>query len=151
MARDDFRLLHRERVRWGEADMQGVVFNAHYLTYVDVGVTEYFRALEGHDGKMELSAGRLPVGGGDFFLVRSELDFHSAAEYDDLIEIGSRIAGFGKSSVRWVSEIHRGDEHLLTAQLVYVHADVESRKSKPLPQEFKDIVAAFEVVTPEGV
>ncbi|MEZ5741972.1 MAG: 4-hydroxybenzoyl-CoA thioesterase, partial [Burkholderiaceae bacterium] len=28
-----FRFRHRLRVRWAESDMQGVVFNGHYLTY----------------------------------------------------------------------------------------------------------------------
>ena len=151
MARNDICFLHAERVRWGEADMQGVVFNAHYLTYVDIGMTEYFRALQGDQGKLELAADTLAVGAGDFFLVRSELDFHKPAEYDDLIEIGGRVLRFGKSSMQWQCEIHRGDEHLLTALMVYVHVDLETRDSKLLPQEFKEIVAGFEVIRPEGV
>ncbi|WP_290648437.1 thioesterase family protein [Aquisalimonas sp.] len=151
MARDDFRLLHTERVRWGEADMQGVVFNAHYLTYIDIGVTEYFRALQEDGGKMDVAGDTLPVGGGDFFMVRTELDYHASAEFDDLIDIGARIARFGRTSVEWISEIHRGDEHLLTARLVYVHADVASKTSKAVPQAFKDAVAAFERIRPEGV
>ncbi len=144
MAREDFRLVHTERVRWGEADMQGVVFNAHYLTYVDVGVTEYFRALEQDQGT-------LAVGGGDFFMARTELDFHASAEFDDLIEIGARIARFGRTSVEWVSEIHRGDVHLITARMIYVHANLETRGSQPVPEAFKQAVAAFERVRPEGV
>jgi acyl-CoA thioesterase FadM len=28
------------RVRWAEVDRQGIVFNGHYLTYFDVGITE---------------------------------------------------------------------------------------------------------------
>lgn len=32
------------RVRWAEVDRQGIVFNGHYLTYFDVGITEYWRA-----------------------------------------------------------------------------------------------------------
>ncbi|SEO81318.1 acyl-CoA thioesterase [Aquisalimonas asiatica] len=151
MARDDFRLLHRERVRWGEADMQGVVFNAHYLTYIDVGVTEYFRALsEAAGGGGEGLDGNLPVGGGDFFLARTELDYHAPAEFDDMLEIGMRIKRFGRTSVEWVGEIHRGGDHLMTARMVYVHADVETKSSKPLPDAFKQLVAAFERVPPEG-
>ena len=38
MAFADYRLRIPLRVRWAEADMQGVVFNAHYLTYCDVAV-----------------------------------------------------------------------------------------------------------------
>ena len=44
MSRSDFSFFHPLRVRWAEADMQGIVFNGHYLTYFDVAFTEYFRA-----------------------------------------------------------------------------------------------------------
>ena len=45
MARQEFRFAHRLRVRWAEVDRQGIVFNGHYLTYFDVGITEYYRTL----------------------------------------------------------------------------------------------------------
>ena len=45
MAYAEFRHRHALRVRWAEVDMQGVVFNGHYLTYCDVCVTEYWRAI----------------------------------------------------------------------------------------------------------
>ena len=47
MQQSDFRFSCPLRVRWAEADPQGIVFNGHYLTYADVGITEYFRALRG--------------------------------------------------------------------------------------------------------
>ena len=46
LSRDDFRFFHPLRVRWAEVDPQGIVFNGNYLTYADVAITEYFRALE---------------------------------------------------------------------------------------------------------
>ena len=39
---DAFR--HRIRVRYSECDLQGVVFNANYLTYLDEAMTELLRA-----------------------------------------------------------------------------------------------------------
>ena len=41
----DFRHRLPLRVRWAEVDLQGVVFNGHYLAYCDVCVTEYWRAI----------------------------------------------------------------------------------------------------------
>ena len=40
MKRDDFRFFHPLRVRWAEVDMQKIVFNAHYLMYVDTAMSE---------------------------------------------------------------------------------------------------------------
>ena len=45
LKRTDFRCLHRMRVRWAEVDMQKIVFNAHYLTYFDTAMGDYWRAL----------------------------------------------------------------------------------------------------------
>ena len=38
---------HRLRVRFNECDPQGVVFYANYLMYVDVAMTEFWRAAVG--------------------------------------------------------------------------------------------------------
>ena len=45
MAKEDFRHSMPLRVRWAEVDPQSIVFNAHYLTYCDICVTEYWRAV----------------------------------------------------------------------------------------------------------
>ena len=45
MQRSDFRCVHRLRVRWAEGDMQKIVFNAHYLMYIDNAMSDYWRAL----------------------------------------------------------------------------------------------------------
>ena len=37
-------LSHKLRPRYAECDVQGVVFNAHYLTYIDTSITELWRA-----------------------------------------------------------------------------------------------------------
>ncbi len=45
MNKTDFRFFHHLRVRWAEVDMQKIVFNAHYLMYVDTAISDYWRAL----------------------------------------------------------------------------------------------------------
>ncbi|NJM50545.1 MAG: hypothetical protein HC843_06370 [Sphingomonadales bacterium] len=45
MSRTDFAFHHQFRVRWAETDAQGIVFNARYLDYADIAITEYWRAL----------------------------------------------------------------------------------------------------------
>ena len=41
----EFRCRERLRVRWSEVDLQKIVFNAHYLTYVDTAMAAYWRRL----------------------------------------------------------------------------------------------------------
>ena len=45
--RAQFRSIAPKRMHYHEVDMQNIVFNANYLMYADVGITEYFRALGG--------------------------------------------------------------------------------------------------------
>ena len=40
MERAGFSFFHPFRVRYSEIDAQGVVFNAHYLTYYDTAINE---------------------------------------------------------------------------------------------------------------
>ncbi|WP_016888174.1 acyl-CoA thioesterase [Mycobacteroides abscessus] len=140
MAREDFSFLHPLRVRWAEVDMQGVVFNAHYLAYFDVALTEYWEALTGArnadgDGVLE-----------HLYVVKSVIDYHASARFDDVVDIGVRIARLGRASMTCHFEIHRTGEHLITGETVYVHAVDGS--SVPFPDAFRCKVAEFERTQP---
>lgn len=143
MQRDDFHLSTQLRVRWAEADMQGVVFNGHYLTYADIGTTEYFRALK------QTAGGAIGAQGNDFFAVRTVLEYHAPALYDDLLDVHVRIARLGNSSMQFVIGIFREKELLTTGELVYVHADQQSRRPEPIPEAFRAAVKAFEKMPPQ--
>ena len=45
LTKPEFKFFTTIRVRYAEVDLQGIVFNAHYLTYIDTAITEYFRAI----------------------------------------------------------------------------------------------------------
>lgn len=143
MQRDDFKLSTQLRVRWAEADMQGVVFNGHYLTYADIGTTEYFRALR------QITDGTTGAQGSDFFAVRTVLEYHAPALYDDLLDVYARIIRLGNSSMQFEIGIYRGEELLTTGELVYVHADLQSRRPQPIPDAFRAAVKAFEKTAPQ--
>lgn len=120
--------------------MQRVVFNAHYLAYFDVALTEYWEALTG---------ARNADGDGVFehiYVVKSVIDYHASARFDDVVDIGVRIARLGRASMTCHFEIHRGGEHLITGETVYVHAVDGS--SVPFPDAFRCKVAEFERTQP---
>src|SRR3954468_23139389 len=76
-----FRFSHGLRVRWAEVDRQGIVFNGHYFTYFDVAITEYWRAI-GYPYPDALLAA-----GSDTFVVKTSIEYHAPAHYDDMLDV----------------------------------------------------------------
>ncbi len=138
MAKADFRMVHRMRVRWAEVDKQGIVFNGHYLLYFDVGVTEYWRAtgIPYPQGLIDL--------GSDLYVVKATIEYHKSAEYDDEMDICVRVAKIGRSSMTFALEIHRGDDHLVSGEIVYVNADPATRQSASVPEFLRAAIRDFE-------
>jgi len=146
MAYGDYRHRMPLRVRWAEVDMQGVVFNGHYLTYCDVCVTEYWRALGLRYPQDFLAQGC------DTFVRKASIEYHAPALFDDALEVCCRTARIGRSSLRLLLAIFRAgapDAALIEAELVYVNADPSTRTPVPWWPAFRERVRAFEAVTPE--
>jgi acyl-CoA thioester hydrolase len=142
MARQDFAFFHSLRVRWAEVDMQGIVFNGHYLTYFDVAFTEYWRAT-GLPGVIQQAQA-----GQEMFARKSSVDYLAPARFDDILDIGVRCAALGRSSMRYIVEIYRGEEHLISGELLYVYADTAIRKGVPVPEDWRRVITRFEKTSP---
>src|SRR5258708_32933366 len=143
MKREDFTFVHSLRVRWAEVDRQDVVFNAHYFLYFDVAVSEYWRAI-GFDYPQDIV--KL---GTDIFAVKATAEYHASATYDDVLDIGCRVARIGRSSMQLRLGIFRGAEQLTSGELVYVNADPRTRKSAPWPEPLQQAIVAYEKLQPE--
>ena len=111
-----FTFSHRLRVRWAEADMQGVVFNGHYLTFFDIGITEYLRAAFANDPEA-----MAPLYA-SLYVAQSSLNFRASARFDDLIDVRVRTAHLGNSSMKIEFAITRDDELLVDGVSIYVYA-----------------------------
>lgn len=142
MAKEDYKCVHRLRVRWAEVDMQKVVFNAHYLTYIDTAVADYWREIG-----LDYPDGYLQKYGNDVFLRKATVEYLGSARYDDELAVYCRVAKLGRSSFTWAVEIHR-DQPLVTAELVYVNADPKMMKAAPLPEELRKRIRAYERTAP---
>ncbi|NUN60214.1 MAG: YbgC/FadM family acyl-CoA thioesterase [Burkholderiaceae bacterium] len=138
MQRRDFRCFHRLRVRWAEVDMQKIVFNAHYLMYVDTAMMDYWRALAlpYEDSMVAL--------GGDMYVKKASLEYHASAHLDDRVDVGMRCERVGNSSVLFHAGLFRGEKLLVSAELVYVFADPATQTSKPVPPALRALFTSFE-------
>jgi YbgC/YbaW family acyl-CoA thioester hydrolase len=142
MKRTDFRHLESLRVRWAEIDAQGIVFNGHYLTYLDTAISGYWRALAipYHDTMKAL--------GGDLYVRRATLDYRGSARYDDRLDIGIRVREFGNSSMMVDAAVFRGEQMLVQAEMIYVFADPATQTPLRLPDALRQVIQDFEAGKP---
>ena len=142
MKRQDFRFFHRLRVRWAEVDMQKIVFNAHYLMYLDTAMADYWRvlALPYEEAMHQL--------GGDLYVKKASVEYHGSARYDDSLDVGLRCARVGTSSIQYLGAIFRGEELLITAELIYVYADPATQTSRPVPDLLRQVMLGYEAGEP---
>ena len=146
MSREEFRCVYRLRVRWAEVDMQKVVFNGHYLTYIDTAIAEYWReiGLPYPDGYVDRYAA-------DVFLRKATVEYLGSAHYDDELSVWCRVAALGQTSMTMRFEIWRepaGSAPLVTADLVYVNVDAATKNPISLPDELRQRVRDYERSAP---
>lgn len=140
--RSDFRHFERLRVRWVEVDMQKIVFNGHYLTYIDTAVAGYWRALAmPYHEVMELLQG-------DLYVRKATLEYEGSARYDDQLDVGVRCTRIGNSSVVFEGAVFRAEERLVLGELVYVFADPATMRSKAVPPDLREVLLGFEAGKP---
>jgi YbgC/YbaW family acyl-CoA thioester hydrolase len=138
MQRNDFSFFHRLRVRWAEVDMQKIVFNAHYLMYFDTAMAEYWRALAlPYETAMVIL-------GGDLYVRKATIEFSASARMDDVIDVGMKCARVGTSSIVFEGGLFRGDDFLVSCELVYVFADPATQTSKPVPLVLRQLFSDYE-------
>lgn len=131
-----FRYTTPLRVRYADCDPQGVVFNATYLSYCDVVLTEYMRAI-GISYRDYMDAGY------DMMLITTTLTYHAPARPDDELTLSCRFCDFANTSWSMEVKILRHDTLLTTATSRYVTVDLQGRK-QPTPPLLRDAVARFE-------
>ena len=135
-----YSFFHQLRVRWAEVDRQGIVFNGHYLTYFDVAITEYWRAinLPYPDGVAD--------SGSDLYVVKTLINYKGSAEYDDVLDIGVHVSRIGLTSITFQLGIFREGNLLVEGEVVYVNADPETRRPAPVPDKLRHAIEHFEAV-----
>ncbi len=124
------------RVRYHECDGQGIVFNAHYLAYVDMCAFEAEKALFGsHD---EFLAHRV-----DVVVAEANLKFRAPARYDDELVVSQYLNHLGTTSLVFDFEIHRGETLVQAANVRYVFIDPATLRPAPPPDAVRKVYAAL--------
>ena len=132
-----FKYAAYQRVGFSETDAQGVVYYGRYLPYFDLARVEYHRHL-----------GRFVIQNIDFAMRAVNVEYVSGARFDDLLEIFVRIERIGTTSLTYNHAVYRidddGDTLMATAKATVVCIALDERKAVPVPDAFRERIAAFE-------
>ena len=128
-----------EYVRWSDVDNAGIIFYGAYVRFFEIAETELFR-----------SAG-VPYSEVfdrfNIWLPRANLtcDFRYPARLDDCLRVAAYFTRFGTSSIGLNFDVvHRSAERLAAvAHEVLVCVDRETMRSRPLPNELRDLLRPF--------
>jgi acyl-CoA thioester hydrolase len=135
---------HRFRVRYAECDAQGVVFNAHYVTYFDTTITELWREAFGSYSAM-LEAGT------DIVVAEARIRYRGPAAFDDELEVAAEVAKLGTTSMTTRFTVSRAGESLVLteAEIRHVFVDPSTKRKKPIPDDIRTRLASYSS-TPGG-
>ncbi|WP_258111410.1 thioesterase family protein [Alicyclobacillus sp. SP_1] len=135
---DGYHFAHPLRVRFAEVDAQQVVFNAHYLTYLDIAFAAYLKR-----GVQVWQEG-LPR----TVIARTTLEFKNSARYDDDLLVSVRTAHIGRTSLRVEFAVLRvvgeSEELLATAETTYVYIHQDSKRPAPVPDDWRETILRYE-------
>jgi acyl-CoA thioester hydrolase len=122
---------HVLRVRYAEVDYQGIVYFAHYATYFDVAIHEFFRALPYDYNAIRNTSGT------DFNIVRSLVEYRRPLRFDEAFEVEVALGRIGRTSLTFAPAIRVAGEPepRATGEVVWVHADQATMRAVPLPEE----------------
>jgi acyl-CoA thioester hydrolase len=129
------------RPRYAECDLQGIVFNAHYLAYFDISMTELCRAAFGGYQTM-LDRGI------DMVLAEAQVRYLSPARFDEELKLGVSVSHLGTTSALTRHRVFRELELLVEGSLRHVFVDRETLCKVPIPDWVRGDLAAWTVQEP---
>jgi len=141
METSNYKHKIEEEVKFHEVDMMGICNNAVYLNYFEDGRVKYIQNL-----KRTYKLQTIMEGGSFFITARNEIDYIEPALFDEKLNIYTRIDFIKNSSFgfRHIVENDKTKKILATGVGIFVHINLKTKKSVPLPEEFYTAVSSFE-------
>ncbi len=127
-----YPFAHRQRVRYGETDLQQVVYYANYLLYAEVGRVAYQRQLGIQSERDFIDRGI------DFTIGEARVKYRAPLRFDDEFDIKVRIGDIRHSSWSFEYAIDRADGlHCADASTVQVVIGRQSKRAERMPDTLK--------------
>lgn len=121
------------RVRYAETDQMGIVHNANYLVWFEVGRSELCRAKGFSYKEMEEEEEALMV------VAESYCRYKSPAYYEDILTIRTKVGEVRSRSLRFYYEVHRASDNTLIAEGETLHVVTDKdKKVRLLPEIYRN-------------
>jgi acyl-CoA thioester hydrolase len=133
--------VHTLRVRYGECDMQRVVFNANYFVYCDDAVDTWTRFALADELKKSGTSTDLHAVGFDFMLKTTQLTWHSPVKFGDTLDMDCSVSRWGNSSFDVAINGSVDGDSRFDAVITYVSVDPTSQRPAPIPAFVKDALS----------
>lgn len=138
-AHPQFPFAVQERVRWSDCDPLGIIYYGTYIRFFESAEHEMFRQAGLPYEVMRVQRQvQLPR-------KAFQVEFHSPAQMDELLEIRVGIARIGESSITMRFEAYRAADlvHRASAQLTVVCVEKETITKRLLPDFVKDALRPY--------
>ena len=122
---------HPLRVRFHECDPQGIVFNANFLAYADIAITELYREAFGSWSTV-MNEGEI-----DMVVAEANVRFFAPLHFDEEVELVARVTNLGTTSITTVVGVERGGETAAEVTLRHVVVDAQTREKAPITEELR--------------
>jgi acyl-CoA thioester hydrolase len=120
------------QMRFRDLDAMGHVNNAVYLSYCELARTQFYL-----DHSFKRSLHDI-----DFILAHVDIDYASAAEWGDQVEVSAWPSKIGESSFTLSYEVRdkKSNRLLARSSSVLVSYDYDQKKTKPIPPDFRKML-----------
>ncbi len=123
-----------KRVRYADTDHFGVVYYGRYLEWLEEGRTEILRDNGISYADFEKKDMFAPV-------VKVEIEYKNAPQYDDIIVVETKIDRIGNSSIDFEYKVYRKNDKLLIATGKTTNVFItKDRKKISVPDEVRKIL-----------
>ena len=122
---------HRIRVRYGECDPQGVVFNANWLAYFDVVVTELWRELIGDYSAMIEH-------GADMVVAEAGIRFRGPARFDDVVVFELSVSRLGATALTTRIDARVDGRPAVEGEMRHVFVEPGTNTKRPMPENIRN-------------
>ena len=128
---------HRLRVRYHECDPQGIVFNANYLAYADIAITELYREAFGSWQES------MDAHGTDMVVAEANVRYLAPAHFDEELDLVTTLERIGTTSTTTLIRIERSGEPIAEVTVRHVVVDPATRRKAPIPDPMREGLRRF--------